>query len=93
MGIRGCRLDRRRHDLPTHRRAHHPRWLPLVLPALYRGTRKTGFQRPAPAWAVDAMALHNPTGDVELNLSLPGNANRGNAAQALAAATVAGVPG
>ncbi|SQG63823.1 UDP-N-acetylmuramyl tripeptide synthase [Corynebacterium renale] len=53
---------------------------------------EAGFQRPEPAWAVDAMALHTPTGDVELNLSLPGNANRGNAAQALAAATVAGVP-
>ncbi|GAB3077586.1 UDP-N-acetylmuramoyl-L-alanyl-D-glutamate synthetase [Corynebacterium aquatimens] len=47
------------------------------------------FRRPTPQWRVDADGLHTPDGDVELNLTLPGNANRGNAAQAIAAAVTA----
>ncbi len=49
------------------------------------------FERPTPTWAVDADTIHTPEGDVTLDLNLPGQANRGNAAQAIAAATVYGV--
>ncbi|MDY3128102.1 MAG: Mur ligase family protein [Corynebacterium sp.] len=44
------------------------------------------FRRPTPTWSVDNTGLHTPDGDHELNLALPGNANRGNAAQAIATA-------
>lgn len=44
------------------------------------------FSRPAPTWSVDADGLHSPQGENELSLALPGRANRGNAAQAIAAA-------
>ena len=44
------------------------------------------FRRPTPTWRVDQDGLHTPQGDKELSLSLPGRANRGNAAQAIAAA-------
>ncbi|WP_293954191.1 Mur ligase family protein [uncultured Corynebacterium sp.] len=49
------------------------------------------FERPTPAWAVDADIVHTPEGDIVLDLNLPGQANRGNAAQAIAAATAYGV--
>lgn len=50
------------------------------------------FRRPTPTWSVDPAALHTPDGDRDLSLTLPGNANRGNAAQAVAAAVALGVP-
>ncbi|MHA2787836.1 MurT ligase domain-containing protein [Corynebacterium sp. S7] len=47
----------------------------------------TTFRRPTPDWVVSEEGLRTRTGElVELNLTLPGNANRGNAAQAIAAA-------
>lgn len=51
------------------------------------------FRRPTPAYAVEGEALVGPEGVVRLELKLPGRANRGNAAQAIAAAVEAfGVP-
>ncbi|QPK79306.1 DUF1727 domain-containing protein [Corynebacterium lizhenjunii] len=47
------------------------------------------FRRPQPSWSVDAQGLWTPESadaPVPLSLRLPGNANRGNAAQAIAAA-------
>lgn len=45
------------------------------------------FRRPTPDWEVTPEGLRTANGElVELNLTLPGNANRGNAAQAVAAA-------
>ncbi len=49
----------------------------------------TQFRRPEPTWAVDAAGLSTPQGARGLQLSLPGRANRGNAAQAIAAAVEA----
>ena len=61
----------------------------------WRATKKLldgrTFERPTPTWAVDGDTLHTPEGDVVLDLNLPGQANRGNAAQAICAATVYGV--
>ncbi|WP_405498781.1 MurT ligase domain-containing protein [Nocardia sp. NBC_00511] len=49
------------------------------------------FQRPEPQWRVDEHALHGPDGlEIPLSLALPGRANRGNAAQAVAAAVALG---
>ncbi|MCS4492127.1 MurT ligase domain-containing protein [Corynebacterium sp. ES2715-CONJ3] len=45
------------------------------------------FSRHEPEWSVDPHALICPDGHKSLHLSLPGMANRGNAAQAIAAAT------
>ena len=45
----------------------------------------TTFERPAPDWTVTDEALETPTGAKKLTLRLPGRANRGNAAQAVAA--------
>ncbi|WP_342318856.1 Mur ligase family protein [Corynebacterium mayonis] len=51
------------------------------------------FRRPTPDYVVDGTSLRTPHGDAKLDLALPGNANRGNAAQAIAAAVEAfGVP-
>lgn len=47
------------------------------------------FRRPTPTYAVTDTHLITPQGEVELNLTLPGRANRGNAAQAIAAAVEA----
>ncbi|KQB87189.1 Mur ligase family protein [Corynebacterium lowii] len=44
------------------------------------------FRRPQPTWAVNEEGLTTPSGRRDLNLTLPGRANRGNAAQAIAAA-------
>lgn len=44
------------------------------------------FRRPTPTWSVDEAGLLSPFGHKDLNLALPGRANRGNAAQAVAAA-------
>ncbi|MBV7294443.1 DUF1727 domain-containing protein [Corynebacterium sp. TAE3-ERU12] len=51
------------------------------------------FRRPTPDWTVDALGVQSPEGTVHpLSLRLPGNANRGNATQAVAAAVAMGVP-
>ena len=47
------------------------------------------FRRPTPTWAVTEEGLVSPGGVDKLKLSLPGQANRGNAAQAVAAAVEA----
>ena len=47
------------------------------------------FRRPTPTWAVTKEGLVSPEGVDKLQLSLPGQANRGNAAQAVAAAVEA----
>ena len=44
------------------------------------------FRRPQPTWGVDKRGIITPTAKRPLNLALPGRANRGNAAQAIAAA-------
>ncbi|WPF66283.1 MULTISPECIES: Mur ligase family protein [unclassified Corynebacterium] len=44
------------------------------------------FRRPEPTWAVSDGGLVTPSGRHDLTLKLPGRANRGNAAQAIAAA-------
>lgn len=53
------------------------------------------FQRPQPQWTISHTAagaqLHGPDGQYPLNLALPGRANLGNAAQAIAAAQAVGI--
>lgn len=44
------------------------------------------FRRPSPTWTVSPEGLTGPAGSIGLDLKLPGRANRGNAAQAVAAA-------
>ncbi|MFI5504771.1 MurT ligase domain-containing protein [Corynebacterium kutscheri] len=45
------------------------------------------FQRPQPSWTISPMGIAGPDSQiVPLKLQLPGNANRGNATQAVAAA-------
>ncbi len=49
------------------------------------------FRRPTPDWWVDDEKIYGPDGfEAELTLSVPGKANRGNAAQAVAAAVAMG---
>ncbi|WP_314037399.1 MurT ligase domain-containing protein [Dietzia sp. CH92] len=49
------------------------------------------FARPEPDWWVDDEAIHGPDGfTAPLSLAIPGRANRGNAAQAVAAAVAMG---
>ncbi len=51
----------------------------------------TEFKRPRPQWWFDDEALHGPDGLVlPMTLALPGTVNRGNAAQAVAAAVTMG---
>ena len=55
--------------------------------------RSTGadFSRPEPQWWVDGEKLHGPGGvALRIRLALPGAVNRGNAAQAVAAAVALG---
>ncbi|PSR62721.1 DUF1727 domain-containing protein [Nocardia sp. MDA0666] len=64
-------------------------------PIVWEGNhwRSTGadFHRPDPQWWVDAEYLCGPDGlKLPLHLALPGRANRGNAAQAVAAAVALG---
>jgi len=57
------------------------------------GWRSSGadFSRPAPQWWFDDEALYGPDGLVlPMRLALPGTVNRGNAAQAVAAAVALG---
>lgn len=49
------------------------------------------FKRPSPQWWVDDNTLYGPDGlSVPMRLALPGTVNRGNAAQAVAAAVALG---
>ncbi|MCH9667250.1 MAG: Mur ligase family protein [Actinomycetia bacterium] len=49
------------------------------------------FRRPAPDWWFDATHVHGPHGlSLPMTLALPGEANRGNATQAVAAAVTLG---
>lgn len=49
------------------------------------------FERPEPDWWVDDEAIHGPDGfTAPMRLAIPGRANRGNAAQAVAAAVAMG---
>ncbi|WP_116916601.1 Mur ligase family protein [Williamsia muralis] len=51
----------------------------------------TDFERPAPDWWFDDKNLYGPDGfEHPMTLAVPGNANRGNAAQAVAAAVALG---
>ncbi|BBY86183.1 UDP-N-acetylmuramyl peptide synthase [Mycolicibacterium tokaiense] len=51
----------------------------------------TDFTRPTPQWWYDAESLYGPDGLVlPMSLALPGTVNRGNAAQAVAAAVALG---
>jgi UDP-N-acetylmuramyl tripeptide synthase len=51
------------------------------------------FRRPTPTWTVSPEGLRDPDGTVTaFDLKIPGNANRGNATQAIAAAVALGVP-
>ena len=51
------------------------------------------FRRPEPQWRITKEGIIDATGQLfELNLKLPGNANRGNATQAVAGAVALGVP-
>jgi UDP-N-acetylmuramyl tripeptide synthase len=51
----------------------------------------TDFKRPTPAWWYDDTHLHGPDGlSLPMSLALPGAVNRGNAAQAVAAAVTLG---
>lgn len=53
----------------------------------------TDFQRPTPQWWVDDEKLYGPDGlALPMRLALPGAVNRGNAAQAVAAAVAMGTP-
>ncbi|MDJ0395404.1 MurT ligase domain-containing protein [Rhodococcus sp. G-MC3] len=50
------------------------------------------FKRPTPDWWLDDTHLYGPDGvKIPMSLALPGKANRGNAAQAVAAAVTLGV--
>jgi UDP-N-acetylmuramyl tripeptide synthase len=52
-----------------------------------------GFSRPAARWVLDGSRVIDSTGGMtELNLALPGRANRSNAVVALAVAEVFGIP-
>lgn len=51
----------------------------------------TDFKRPAPQWSFDDENLYGPDGlTLPMQLALPGTVNRGNAAQAVAAAVALG---
>ena len=47
------------------------------------------FRRPAPRWGLKGASISTPMGDHQMDLKLPGRANRGNAAQAIATAVEA----
>ncbi|MCV7303445.1 Mur ligase family protein [Mycobacterium barrassiae] len=51
----------------------------------------TDFKRPSPQWWYDDTHIHGPHGlSLPMELALPGNVNRGNATQAVAAAVTLG---
>lgn len=52
-----------------------------------------GLTRPRPSWVLDKNTLHTPDGEtIELTLGVPGPANAANAAMAIAATALLGVP-
>jgi UDP-N-acetylmuramyl tripeptide synthase len=52
------------------------------------------FRRPTPTWVITEEGLTTPDGELlPMSLKLPGNANRGNATQAIAAAVDPGCGG
>lgn len=64
---------------------------PIVRDGAHWYSTGTDFSRPEPDWWVDDTSIHGPDGFVaQLDLQLPGRANRGNAAQAVAAAVAMG---
>ena len=64
---------------------------PIVWDGIHWRSTGTDFSRPEPAWWVDDEKLYGPGGLVlSMKLALPGKANRGNAAQAVAAAVALG---
>ncbi len=64
---------------------------PIVREGEHWYSTGTDFARPTPDWWVDDENIHGPDGFVApLTLKLPGRANRGNAAQAVAAAVAMG---
>ncbi|WP_067664348.1 Mur ligase family protein [Nocardia miyunensis] len=65
---------------------------PIVWEGVHWRSTGADFRRPEPDWWVDEEHLHGPDGvKIPLHLALPGRANRGNAAQAVAAAVALGV--
>jgi UDP-N-acetylmuramyl tripeptide synthase len=70
-----------------------PRCARLLLAQGAQWWCECGLARPQPAWRVDAEALTTPQGlRLPLTLQLPGTANRGNAAIAVATAAALGCP-
>ncbi|TWS20723.1 Mur ligase family protein [Tsukamurella asaccharolytica] len=64
---------------------------PIVHDGAHWYSTGTDFSRPEPDWWVDETTIHGPDGfAAPLTLRLPGRANRGNAAQAVAAAVAMG---
>jgi lipid II isoglutaminyl synthase (glutamine-hydrolysing) len=63
----------------------------IVREAAHWYSTGTDFKRPSPQWWFDDDALYGPDGLVlPMHLALPGTVNRGNAAQAVAAAVALG---
>jgi UDP-N-acetylmuramyl tripeptide synthase len=69
-----------------------PRCDNAVTYALHQWSCSCGLSRPEPDWSLDGDVLTTPSGQhIDLELQLPGDANRANAALALAAADSVGV--
>jgi UDP-N-acetylmuramyl tripeptide synthase len=70
-----------------------PRCGRAVLHVMKQWSCTCGLARPEPSWSIEGDVLSTPDGQaIELKLQLPGDANRANAAMALAAAETIGVP-
>lgn len=77
-------MGQRRRQLSAHRRTHRVGKLALA----QHGLR---LRAPDPDWRLDDENLYGPDGlKIPMTLALPGRANRGNAAQAVAAAVAMG---
>ncbi|MBJ8346101.1 MurT ligase domain-containing protein [Antrihabitans sp. YC2-6] len=64
---------------------------PIVWDGVHWRSTGADFERPAPDWWLDDEHLYGPDGlKLKMALALPGKANRGNAAQAVAAAVALG---
>ena len=64
---------------------------PIVWDGPHWKSTGTDFERPTPDWWLDDENLYGPEGvKIPMRLTLPGKANRGNAAQAVAAAVTLG---
>ncbi len=65
---------------------------PIVREGAHWYSTGSDFARPTPDWWLDDEYLYGPDGvKIPMTLALPGNANRGNAAQAVAASATLGV--